>query len=183
MYRGSRLAASFLLFFTGTAATAIGLAVVPSLVERLADRRARHRVRHRPLPRTVRNRPRLANGAARWRYHRRSRGRHLLRRFVRDRDGRQPLRRQHAAAAAGPRQRHRPRRLVAGMYVLLGISAGRVQFEGWKRPIGLVADAAAARRGLTVDLGPLGTSSRPHGSERPGPTRQRQRKGAEHRVL
>ena len=32
MYRGSRLAASFLLFLTGSAATAIGLAVVPSLV-------------------------------------------------------------------------------------------------------------------------------------------------------
>lgn len=32
MYRGSRLAASFLLFLTGTAATAIGLGVVPTLV-------------------------------------------------------------------------------------------------------------------------------------------------------
>ncbi|HET9344343.1 MAG TPA: hypothetical protein VFO05_01475 [Candidatus Limnocylindrales bacterium] len=32
MYRGSRLAASFLLFFTGSAATAIGLGVVPGLV-------------------------------------------------------------------------------------------------------------------------------------------------------
>src|SRR5262245_12074710 len=32
MYRGSRLAASFLLFLTGSAATAIGLGVVPSLV-------------------------------------------------------------------------------------------------------------------------------------------------------
>jgi len=32
MYRGSRLAASFLLFLTGSAATAIGLGVVPALV-------------------------------------------------------------------------------------------------------------------------------------------------------
>jgi hypothetical protein len=32
MYRGSRLAASFLLFLTGSAATAIGFGVVPSLV-------------------------------------------------------------------------------------------------------------------------------------------------------
>lgn len=32
MYRGSRLAASFLLFLTGSAATAIGLGVVPGLV-------------------------------------------------------------------------------------------------------------------------------------------------------
>jgi hypothetical protein len=32
MYRGSRLAASFLLFLTGSATTAIGFAVVPTLV-------------------------------------------------------------------------------------------------------------------------------------------------------
>jgi hypothetical protein len=32
MYRGSRLTASFLLFLTGSAATAIGLGVVPGLV-------------------------------------------------------------------------------------------------------------------------------------------------------
>jgi hypothetical protein len=31
MYRGSRLAASFLLFLTGTAATAVGLGVAPSV--------------------------------------------------------------------------------------------------------------------------------------------------------
>ena len=32
MYRGSRLAASFLLFLTGSAATAIGLGVAPAAV-------------------------------------------------------------------------------------------------------------------------------------------------------
>lgn len=32
MYRGSRLAASFLLFLTGSAATAVGFSVVPTLV-------------------------------------------------------------------------------------------------------------------------------------------------------
>ena len=58
MYRGSRLAASFLLFLTGSAATAIGLGVVPSLVGSLAACRPRRRVRDRPLRRTVRNRPR-----------------------------------------------------------------------------------------------------------------------------
>jgi hypothetical protein len=133
MYRGSRLAASFLLFLTGTAATAIGLAVVPSLVEAW------------PVVALA-----VAFGIA-----------HFVALFgiARGREWGRTLGVAIAEAAGGisfaaliaiamganpfagsslPSQQALANGtgLVAwslAMYVLLGISAGRVQFEGWKR--------------------------------------------------
>ena len=136
MYRGSRLAASFLLFLTGSAATAIGLGVVPTLVGPgcMADRRARGRLRDRPLRRPVRHRPRPRVGPRPRDTHRRGRRRRSRSpSWSRSRLGANPF-----AGSTLPAQQALANGigLVAwtlAMYLLLGISAGRIRFEGWRR--------------------------------------------------
>ena len=124
MYRGSRLAASFLLFLTGSAATAIGFGVVPGLVGANAwpvafvaiafgiahfvalFGIARAREWGRTLTLTI---AQIGGGVS------------FAALFA------LALAKDPLAGSAG---------FVAwslAMYLLLGISAGRVRFEGWSR--------------------------------------------------
>ena len=135
MYRGSRLAASFLLVLTGSAATAAGLGVVPPArrAERLADRRARRRVRNRPLRRAVRARPGPRVGPDLAVTIAEIGGGLSFAGLFAIALGANPF-----AGSALPAQQAvaNGTGLVAwtlAMYLLLGISAGRVRFQGWSR--------------------------------------------------
>jgi hypothetical protein len=134
MYRGSRLAASFLLFLTGSAATAVGLGVAPTAVGAawpLAALAVTFGIAHfvalvgiyrarewgRTLAVTIAE---IGGGLS-------------FAALVAVAMGANPfgggaLPAQSAANGAG---------LLAwtlAMYLLLGISAGRIRFEGWSRP-------------------------------------------------
>jgi hypothetical protein len=133
MYRGSRLAASFLLFLTGTAATAIGLAVVPSLVEAwpIAALAVAFGIAHFVA----------LFGIARGREWGRTLGVTIAEAaggisfaaLIAIAMGANPF----AGSSLPPQQAlANGTGLVAwslAMYVLLGISAGRVRFAGWQR--------------------------------------------------
>ena len=129
MYRGSRLAASFLLFLTGSATTAIGLGVAPAAVGGAWPLAllvivfgiahfvalfgiARGREWGRQLAITIAE---IGGGV-------------LVRRPGRDRP-----RREIRSAASRSRTARASSRWTLAMYLLLGISAGRVRFDGWQR--------------------------------------------------
>jgi hypothetical protein len=125
MYRGSRLAASFLLVLTGTAATAIGFGVAPGLVGAawpiafvgIAFGIARAREWGRTLTLTI---AQIGGGLAFATLFAIALGANPF-------SGSTLPAQQALANGTG---------LVAwslAMYTLLGISAGRVRFEGWSR--------------------------------------------------
>ena len=135
MYRGSRLAASFLLFLTGSAATAIGLGVVPGLVGSAAWPLAALAVTFGILHFVA------LFGIARAREW----GRTLAVTIAEIGGGVSfaalfaiALGANPCAGSALPSQQAvaNGTGLVAwslAMYLLLGISAGRIRFEGWSR--------------------------------------------------
>jgi hypothetical protein len=132
MYRGSRLAASFLLFLTGSAATAIGFGVAPSaggiapiLVTLIAVFGIAHFAALFGLARGREWGRQLAVTIAE------IGGGFSFAAIVAIALGAHPF-----SSAAVPVAQTNSLGLAAwslAMYLLLGISAGRIRFEGWQR--------------------------------------------------
>ena len=143
MYRGSRLAASFLLFLTGSAATAIALGVAPAAVGGawpLALLVIVFGIAH--FVALVRDRPRPRVGPAARDHDRRDRRRRLVRRPGRDRPRRESVRRPVG------RERHGPRRLDAGDVPPARDQRGPGPVRRLAAPLRLVAHATAEGRRL-----------------------------------